>query len=81
MVSPHDGVQRNRDHHHQQTAFKKKECGVDELWPEEELQVKELEQRHTLLIRFVAHIPQIMLTNWCGPLIVSSARIRAVLSF
>lgn len=74
-------MQRNRDHHHQQTAFKKKEYVVDELWPEEELQVKELEQRHTLLIRFVAHIPQITPTNWCVPLILPSARIRAVFSF
>lgn len=61
--------------------LKKKECVVDELWPEEELQVKELEQRQTLLITFVAHIPQITLTNWCEPLILSIARIRAVFSF
>lgn len=59
----------------------KKRNAFDELWPEEERQVKELEQRHTLLIRFVAHIPQITLTNWCGPLILLTARIRAVFSF
>lgn len=35
---------READQDHQQTVLKKK-CNISELWPEEELWVKELEHR------------------------------------